>query len=597
MRERLKSVPLKPGVYLFKDKEGQIIYVGKAKALRNRMRSYFQALDKLHPKVKFMMKRVANFDYIVTNNEVEALILENNLIKSYQPRYNMQLRDDKTYPYLKITTAEEFPRIYITREKKDGVSKYFGPYPEVGSLKETVKILTNLFPLRTCKTLRTRERPCLNRDIEKCLAPCTNQVTPEEYKKIVDELIDFLAGNSGGLLQEKEIQMQEAAKNLEFEKAARFRDQIESIKKLGAEQKISFDSPYNLDLIAMHTGDKQSLILVFKIRAGKIIAKDTFWQNRGLVEDAAEDLHFFFNRYYDDNHDIPAEIIVGHLPTELDLLKTWLREKTGHMVDIKVPQRGNKKQVLDMAKENIRLLWQEQEERAAKNLEALLQLSQVLALEVVPNHIECYDVSHLSGEETVASMVVFTDGVPDKKRYRRFKMKYQANDDTASLGETIQRRFAAAKAGNPAFLPEPDLIIIDGGKGQVNAVHQVLLNNQIDIPVFGLAEKNEEIYQPGVSEPILLPRHDIALRLLQRLRDEAHRFALGYNRQLRSKKVRISALDNIEGVGPKRKKQLLAHFGSVANIKKASIEELQNIPALNNSVAENIYNYFRGIRN
>lgn len=593
----MKSVPLKPGVYLFKDKEGQIIYVGKAKALRNRMRSYFQALDKLHPKVKFMMKRVANFDYIVTNNEVEALILENNLIKSYQPRYNMQLRDDKTYPYLKITTAEEFPRIYITREKKDGVSKYFGPYPEVGSLKETVKILTNLFPLRTCKTLRTRERPCLNRDIEKCLAPCTNQVTPEEYKKIVDELIDFLAGNSGGLLQEKEIQMQEAAKNLEFEKAARFRDQIESIKKLGAEQKISFDSPYNLDLIAMHTGDKQSLILVFKIRAGKIIAKDTFWQNRGLVEDAAEDLHFFFNRYYDDNHDIPAEIIVGHLPTELDLLKTWLREKTGHMVDIKVPQRGNKKQVLDMAKENIRLLWQEQEERAAKNLEALLQLSQVLALEVVPNHIECYDVSHLSGEETVASMVVFTDGVPDKKRYRRFKMKYQANDDTASLGETIQRRFAAAKAGNPAFLPEPDLIIIDGGKGQVNAVHQVLLNNQIDIPVFGLAEKNEEIYQPGVSEPILLPRHDIALRLLQRLRDEAHRFALGYNRQLRSKKVRISALDNIEGVGPKRKKQLLAHFGSVANIKKASIEELQNIPALNNSVAENIYNYFRGIRN
>lgn len=595
MKERLQNVPLKPGVYLYKDKEGQIIYVGKAKALRNRMRSYFQAPENLHPKVRVMMKRVVDFDYIVTNNEVEALILENNLIKSYQPRYNIQLRDDKTYPYLKITTAEEFPRIYITREEKDGISRYFGPYPEVNSLKETVKLLTSIFPLRTCKTLRTRERPCLNKDIEKCLAPCNGLVTPAEYKVMVDELIDFFSGNSGNLIKEKEIEMQKAAANLEFEKAARLRDQIESIKKLNAEQKISFDSPYNLDLIVMHTGDKQNLILVFKIRAGKIIGKDTYWLDRYLIEDEAEEMHIFFNRYYADNHDIPSEILVSELPSEGDLLRSWLKEKTGHIVDIKVPQRGNKKQLLDMAIENVNLLWREKEEREAKDLANLVHLSKVLSLEVVPNRIECYDISHLAGQETVGSMVVFTDGVPDKKSYRKFKIKNEQNNDYASLSETITRRFEAAKAGNSAFLPEPDLIIIDGGLGQVNTIYQTLQNINIDIPVFSLAEKNEEIYRAGVSEPIILPRHDVGLRLLQRLRDEAHRFALGYNQQLRSKQVKLSALDNIQGIGPKRKKSLLTHFGSVAKIKTASVEELQKAPGMNVKTAQNVYNYFRGI--
>ncbi len=597
MRERLKNVPLKPGVYLYKDKEGEVIYVGKAKALRNRMRSYFQSLDKLHPKVKAMMNRVADFDFIVTNNEVEALILENNLIKSYQPRYNMQLRDDKTYPYLKITRGEKFPRIYITREEKDGISRYFGPYTEVTSLKETVKLLTGIFPLRTCKTLRPQERPCLNRDMEKCLAPCAGRITEEEYAQVVNKLIDFLEGNAGDLLKQIEAEMKVAALNLEFERAARLRDQMESIKKLSAKQKISFDSPYNLDLIAIEAGEKQNLVLVFKIRVGKIIGKDTYWLDRSLAEDVAEDMHFFINRYYNDNHDIPTEILVGHLPAQLELIQTWLREKTGHKVDIRVPQKGNKKQVLDMAQENVRLLWEEKHEKDQKNQAILLHLSKVLSLEVVPSRIECYDISHLSGQETVASMVVFTDGLPDGQCYRRFKMKNEQNNDFASLSETLLRRFTAAKAGNPAFLPEPDLIIIDGGLGQVNAVAKVLRDMDIDIPLFSLAKKNEEIYRPGVGEPLVLSRRDEALRLLQRLRDEAHRFAIEYNRKRRSKKIRVSALDNIEGIGAQRKKVLLTHFGSVAKIKDASVEELLTVKGMNRAAAQNIYNYFRGITN
>lgn len=595
VKDRLKNVPLKPGVYLYKDNTGQVIYVGKAKALRTRMRSYFQSPDKLHPKVRAMMNRVADFDFIVTNNEVEALILENNLIKSYQPRYNIQLRDDKTYPYIKITTGEKFPRIYITREDKDGISRYFGPYTEVNSLRETIKLLTGVFPLRTCKTLRPRKRACLNRDIEKCLAPCMGEVSEEEYGTMVNALIDFLEGNSGDLLRKKEGEMKEAALNLEFEKAARLRDQIISIKKLSDKQKISFDSPYNLDLIAMHNGEKQNLVLVFKIRGGKIIAKDTFWQDRSLAENISEDMHFFFNRYYDNNHDIPAEILVEHLPSDLELIENWLKEKVGHKIDIRVPKKGNKKQVLDMAQENVRLLWQEKYEKDQKNQATLIHLSKVLGLEVVPVRIECYDISHLGGEETVASMVVFTDGVPDGKAYRRFKIKNEQNDDYASLRETLKRRFTAAKAGNTAFLPEPDLIIIDGGLGQVNAVAKVLKEMDIDIPLFSLAEKNEEIYRPGVGEPMILSRHDEALRLLQRLRDEAHRFALQYSRQRRSKKVRVSALDNIEGIGPQRKKVLLSHFGSVAKIKEASVEELQSVKGMNVAAAQNVYNYFRGI--
>ncbi|MDD3889281.1 MAG: excinuclease ABC subunit UvrC [Syntrophomonadaceae bacterium] len=593
MKERLGSVPLKPGVYLYKDKEDKVIYVGKAKALRNRMRSYFQSNDKLHPKVRAMMNRVADFDFIVTNSEVEALILENNLIKAYKPRYNIELRDDKTYPYLKVTTGDEFPRVCITREKKDGVSRYFGPYTDVNSLRETLKILTGVFPLRTCRTLKKQPRACLNRDIEKCLAPCAGLVSAEEYRETVEALINFMEGNSRELLHSLQEQMQEASSRLEFEKAARIRDKINSIKKIGEKQKINFENPYDIDVIGMFSGEKRSLVLVFKIRSGRIIAKDTFWLNRAINEEEAELLEFFLKHYYDENFDIPAEVLMSQLPAELELVEEWLRTKTGYKVTLRVPQRGSKKDMLDMVLDNATLLWEEKQQQEAGNTKALVHLSQVLNLEVVPERIECYDISHLAGEETVASMVVFTGGMPDKKAYRRFKIKTDQNNDYASMSEVIGRRFKEARQGNAAFLPEPDLIIIDGGLGQVNIAKRVLDELRVDIPVFGLAEKHEEIFTPSVGEPLRLSRRDDGLKLLQRLRDEAHRFAIEYNRKRRERKIRSSALDSIAGVGEKRKKALLAHFGSVARIRQAAVDEISLVPGMNRKVAQNIYNYFR----
>ncbi|MFY9323441.1 MAG: excinuclease ABC subunit UvrC [Syntrophomonadaceae bacterium] len=594
LKERLKNVPLKPGVYMYKDQAGQVIYVGKAKALRQRMRSYFQSADRLHPKVRAMMGRVDDFDFIVTNSEVEALILENNLIKAYQPRYNIDLRDDKTYPYLKISMAEPYPRVYITREKKDKVSRYFGPYTDVASLKETLRLLTSLFPLRTCKTLRPLNRPCLNRDLKKCLAPCTGQVSKEEYLQMVEQIIAFMEGDSREVLKAKEAEMKEAAHNLEFEKAARLRDQINAIRKISEIQKVHLQSPWNLDLIGIIVGEKDSLASVFKIRSGKIMAKDTFWLNRPTGQDEGELMAQFLRRYYTDNEDIPKELMVSTLPAEQELIEEWLHSVTGHKVSIKVPQRGDKRSLLDMMMENAHLLFQERYEAESRQQAVLIHLSKVLELPVVPERIECYDISHLGGQETVASMVVFTQGVPDGSAYRRFKIKQDQNDDFASMRETLRRRFMQAQQQNPAFLPEPDLVVIDGGLGQVNAVQAVLDELGVEIPLISLAEKNEEIYKPHRSEPLVLPRRDEGLRLLQRLRDEAHRFAVEYNRQRRTRRMTSSALDHIEGVGPQRRRALLKKFGSVNGIREASLEELAAVPSMNRTVARRVYEYFHG---
>ncbi|HAA10049.1 MAG TPA: excinuclease ABC subunit C [Syntrophomonas sp.] len=594
LKERLKNVPLKPGVYMYKDQAGQVIYVGKAKALRQRMRSYFQSADRLHPKVRAMMGRVDDFDFIVTNSEVEALILENNLIKAYQPRYNIDLRDDKTYPYLKISMAEPYPRVYITREKKDKVSRYFGPYTDVASLKETLRLLTSLFPLRTCKTLRPLNRPCLNRDLKKCLAPCTGQVSKEEYLQMVEQIIAFMEGDSREVLKAKEAEMKEAAHNLEFEKAARLRDQINAIRKISEIQKVHLQSPWNLDLIGIIVGEKDSLASVFKIRSGKIMAKDTFWLNRPTGQDEGELMAQFLRRYYTDNEDIPKELMVSTLPAEQELIEEWLHSVTGHKVSIKVPQRGDKRSLLDMMMENAHLLFQERYEAESRQQAVLIHLSKVLELPVVPERIECYDISHLGGQETVASMVVFTQGVPDGSAYRRFKIKQDQNDDFASMRETLRRRFMQAQQQNPAFLPEPDLVVIDGGLGQVNAVQAVLDELGVEIPLISLAEKNEEIYKPHRSEPLVLPRRDEGLRLLQRLRDEAHRFAVEYNRQRRTRRMTSSALDHIEGVGPQRRRALLKKFGSVNGIREASLEELAAVPGMNRTVARRVYEYFHG---
>lgn len=594
MKERLKNVPLQPGVYLYKDNDGRVIYVGKARVLRNRMRSYFQSPQGLQPKVKAMMARVKDFDYIVTGTEVEALILESNLIKAYQPRYNIDLRDDKTYPYLKVT-AEKFPRLCIVREKKDKTSRYYGPYTEVGSLRETIKLITGIFPLRTCKSMRNHSRPCLNYDLGKCLAPCSGRVSEEEYRQMVDGIIDFLDGKSQQLAEQIVAEMKEAAAQLEFEKAARLRDKATAIKVLMEKQQVSLDRPYEMDIIGMTGGEQHKLVLVFRLRAGKIVAKDTFWLKKNIDEEDGEVLGFFLRQYYTEDHDIPTEIIVSGLPSDAELLEAWLREKGDSRCRIWQPSRGDKKKLLDMVMDNTSLLWDERMQEESRNQQVLLELARTLELEVVPERIECYDVSHLAGEETVASMTVVTGGKADRKAYRRFKIKTDQNNDYAALSETLQRRFQESGQGNPAFLPEPDLILIDGGLGQVNAVQMVMDELKLDIPVIGLAKKNEEIYRPGVREPLRLPRRHEGLRLLQRLRDEAHRFAIQYNRKRRGSKLRSSVLDEIEGVGEKRKQALLLHFGSVARIKTASREELLQVPGLNRSVADRVYNYFHHV--
>jgi excinuclease ABC subunit C len=590
LRERLKHVPLQPGVYLFKDQEGRVIYVGKAKILRNRLRSYFQSPEHLLPKVKAMMARVADFDYVISSSEVEALILENNLIKAYQPRYNILLRDDKTYPYIKIS-AEKYPRISIVRESRDKVSRYYGPYTEVGNVKETLKLLNSIFPLRTCKNLKEHTRPCLNYDLGKCLGPCSGQVSEADYQAMVEGMVDFLEGRSQNLLAVKEAEMHAAAANLEFEKAARMRDQMKAIKALDARQQVMFDHPYFIDAIAMIAGEKENLALVFKIRNGQITAKDTYWLKRAIEEEKGEVMDFFLKYYYGENHDIPAIILLNEPPAEQQLLESWLKKSSGKSVHMSIPSRGEKRSIMEMVTENARLLWEEKTQQDLKARRILQHLAEKLDLELIPERIECFDISHLAGEETVGSMVVFTSGREDRKAYRRFKISRNQNDDFASLQEVLERRFTEARQENPAFLPEPDLLLIDGGLGQVNAVQRVLRQMGQETPVIGLAKKNEEIFYPGRGEPIRLPRRDEGLMLLQRLRDEAHRFAITYNRQRREKKVSRSVLDEIPGIGPQRKKALLQKFGSVARLKQAGLDEIKAVPGMNSSAAQKVYDH------
>jgi len=591
VKSRLQNVPLKPGVYMYKDKEGRIIYVGKARQLRQRMRSYFQAPGGMHPKVRAMMSRVADFDYIVTASEVEALILESNLVKAYQPRYNIDLRDDKSFPYLKLTD-EVFPRLCIVREKKDQTSRYFGPYTDVGSLRETIRLLTTLFPLRTCKNMKNSQRACLNHDMGKCLAPCQGKVDRAAYGDMVRSIVDFLEGNTQELSARLAAEMQEASTKLEFERAARLRDQLGAIQVLREKQQVSLERSYDLDIIGTWGDEHDDVVQVFKLRGGKITGKDTYWLKPAIIEEAAEVLAFFLKQYYRDNHDIPSELLVSQLPADAELLQTWLGSRSGIRTRIWTPSRGEKRRLLEMVMENARLLWEERQQATGRGKHMLVSLAQSLDLEVVPARIECYDISHLGGEETVASMVVVSDGKADRKAYRRFKMRVAQNDDYASMSEVLKRRFQEARQGNAAFLPEPDLILVDGGLGQVNAARVILDELKIDIPVFGLAKKREELFRPGSSQPIILPRTHEGLKLLQRLRDEAHRFAITYNRQRRGKKVTASALDNIPGIGVKRKQSLLLHFGSVARIKSASRDEFEQVPGLNRPVAERIYDFF-----
>ena len=590
--EKLKLLPEKPGVYLMKNKRGQIIYVGKAIKLKNRVRQYFQSSRNHSAKTIAMVSHIEDFETIITDNELEALILECNLIKKHHPKYNIMLRDDKTYPYLKITLNEQYPRLTTTRRViKDG-SKYFGPYTNITAMKETVKLLRRLFPLRTCKHLG--ERPCLEYHIKRCLAPCARLVKEDVYNEMVHSVCLFLEGKTEDIEKNLTAKMQNLAQNLEFEMAGKIRDQLLSIRQVTEKQKILTDTG-NMDAIGMATSPYGICMQVFFVRSGKILGRNQFLMTGDMEDNKENALSAFLKQYYNDAVFIPAEILLPQDIKETALLEKWLAEEKSVKTKIITPKRGVKKDIVEMANENAVKYLQDQEnklkDKMARSIGAVYDLQKHLHLTKPPMRMECFDISHIQGSETVASMVVFQDGKPDKESYRRFKINSTEGkpDDFMSMREVTMRRYGKATAKEM-----PDLIIIDGGKGQLSSALEIIRGaGHLTVPVVGLAKQFEYIFTEHSSEPVILPRQSDALYLVQQIRDEAHRFAITYHRNLRTKRNKVSLLDNIAGVGAKRRKALFDRFENIANIKNATVEELSSVPGISENIAKSIYNFFR----
>lgn len=590
--EKLKLLPEKPGVYLMKNKRGQIIYVGKAIKLKNRVRQYFQSSRNHSAKTIAMVSHIEDFETIITDNELEALILECNLIKKHHPKYNIMLRDDKTYPYLKITLNEQYPRLTTTRRViKDG-SKYFGPYTNITAMKETVKLLRRLFPLRTCKHLG--ERPCLEYHIKRCLAPCARLVKEDVYNEMVHSVCLFLEGKTEDIEKNLTAKMQNLAQNLEFEMAGKIRDQLLAIRQVTEKQKILTDTG-NMDAIGMATSPYGICIQVFFVRSGKILGRNQFLMTGDMEDNKENALSAFLKQYYNDAVFIPAEILLPQDIKETALLEKWLAEEKSVKTKIITPKRGVKKDIVEMANENAVKYLQDQEnklkDKMARSIGAVYDLQKYLHLTKPPMRMECFDISHIQGSETVASMVVFQDGKPDKESYRRFKINSTEGkpDDFMSMREVTMRRYGKATAKEM-----PDLIIIDGGKGQLSSALEIIRGaGHLTVPVVGLAKQFEYIFTEHSSEPVILPRQSDALYLVQQIRDEAHRFAITYHRNLRTKRNKVSLLDNITGVGAKRRKALFDRFENISNIKNATVEELSSVPGISENIAKSIYNFFR----
>lgn len=592
LTEKLAHLPEQPGVYLMKDAQGKIIYVGKAVVLKNRVRSYFQSSRNHSPKVRSMVARIADLEYIVTASEMEALILECNLIKKHRPKYNISLRDDKSFPYIKVTLNEPFPRVYATRKViKDG-ARYFGPYTNAGAVHETLKLLKRLFPLRTCRRLDA-PRPCLQYHIKRCLAPCAGKVDEADYGDMIKAVCLFLEGRSEDMVKSLRRKMEQAAENLEFEQAARLRDQLQAVEKITEKQNIVTGAG-DQDAVGLARSAAGICVQVFFIRSGKMVGRDHFLLSGGEEEEDADLLAAFLKQYYSQSTFIPREILLPLELAEQELLTEWLSGLRGGKVWLEVPKRGTKKDLVQMAAGNALLVLNEQalkiQDQADRTEGAVRELGRYLNMEGLPERIECFDISHIQGAETVASMVVFEGGLPKKEDYRRFKLRTVEGkpDDFKSMQEVVGRRYQDASG------PLPDLIIIDGGKGQLSSALEIIRGAGLhDVMVVGLAKEFEHIFREGDSEPLILPRHSQSLYLVQRIRDEAHRFAITYHRKLRSKRNMVSVLDHIPGIGEKRRKALWQEFGSLAKIKQASEEELAAAPGMTRPAAEAVYSFFR----
>ena len=593
IQQALAVLPDKPGVYLMHDAHGKVIYVGKAVVLKNRVRSYFRNLASHTPKVRAMVEKIAEFETIVTSSEVEALILECNLIKKYRPRYNIMLKDDKTYPFLKVTVNEDFPRIYVTRRQLRDGAKYYGPYADVGAMHDTVKLLRSMFPLRTCRKMNP-DRPCLNYHIKRCLAPCAGYVSREEYGNMIKSVCMVLDGRTTELERDLKRRMQDAADNYAFEEAARLRDQLQAVTRLNEQQKAVTGSGGDMDVIGFAKDTTGICLQIFFVRKGKLIGRDNFFLPDG-GEAEEEVMSAFVKQYYNEATFIPKEIVVPYLPDEEEkqLIEIWLADKAGRKAELILPQRGVKRELLSLANDNAKKLLEERLRKGSLSLKDDLAAAEELQLALaLPNQLErmdCFDISHTQGSETVASMVVFRNGSISKKDYRKYKIVSAEGkpDDFKSMQEVVYRRYKD-------YEDLPSLVVIDGGKGQLSSALEVIRGLGLhDLPVVGLAKREEEIFIPGQSESILLDRDSASLHLIQRIRDEAHRFAITFHRKLRGKRNLVSVLDHVEGIGPKRRQELWKKFKTLDAMKQASVEELAAVDGMNYPAAQTLYNFFR----
>ena len=593
--EKVSHLPTTPGVYLWRDKYQRIIYVGKAINLRNRVRSYVQQDVNRSVKVTAMMRRAWDVETIQTKTEMEALILEATLIKEHHPKYNIMLRDDKTYPYVKVTVQEEYPRLFMTRRLERDGAKYFGPFTDVTAVHHVLRILRSYYPLRTCKSMKV-ERPCLQYHMHYCEGPCMNYVTVESYRKYIDDIVALFEGKQVQVIQEITSKMEQASEDLEFELAAKYRDDLLSIQKVQEKQRMVTQRG-DMDVLGMAIDGPMACIQLFFIRSGRLLGRENYFvQHEGDSPELV--MTEFIKQYYGGSTFIPKELLLPMDSVDRELFSEWFTSMKGQQVDVSVPQRGYKKDLIKMAEENAQNFLAERRRQWQYTIDksggAVKKLAEVLDLPRLPERMECYDISHMQGAETVASMVVFEGGKPAKREYRRFKLKTVQGkpDDFASMAEIMERRY-----GNEKDWPMPDLIIIDGGKGQLNAALPVIRAMGVtDVPVISLAKRIEEVFVEGESESIILEHHTPELQLLQQIRDEAHRFAITYHRRLRGKRNLESVLDHIEGIGPKRRKALYKHFGNLDAMRVAELEELESVEEMNKKAALAVYEFFRRLK-
>ena len=609
----LDTLPDNPGCYLMKNSDGKIIYIGKAINLKNRVRSYFHASGQKDPKTKKLVENIADIEFIIVDSELEALILEMNLIKKYRPKYNVRLKDDKRYPYIKVHWAQPFPKVTITRNLIEDGSRYFGPYTSAWAVHKTIDLLRKIFPYLTCNREITGQdkRACLYYDIKLCTAPCINKISKEDYREMIEDLCQFLNGRTEPVIKKMEAEMKKASDSLEYEHAAEIRDQINAIEQVVQSQRVISDNYLDSDIIAVARSEREACIQVFFVRNGKMIGREYF-----MLEgtDEAEDsivLEEFIKQYYNSSASVPERVMLSSHIEEAQIINQWLNKKRNEgNVEIIIPKKGQDAELIRMAAENAKTTLQSLQTRwkndAEKQTQALAELQESLGLDSPPNRIECYDISNTQGTAIVGSMVVFERGVPNKKHYRSFNVRTVIGkpDDFESMDEVITRRFnrwvaaqelknVPGKKPDPSFSRLPDLIIVDGGKGQLSRSYAVLENfNLIDVvPIVGLAKREEEIFLPHNSNPVILPRKSEGLYLVQRIRDEAHRFAITAHRRRRNKMGIVSKLDAIPGIGKAKRIALLKSFGSIEDIKEATIEELTTVPGINEKLAQSIKDF------